>query len=101
MNPTFEHGGVSSYCGDNRAVLAALPEKSVQTCVTSPPYFGLPPYYGIIEMWLKTMDNSKKVNGEALQPSLRMGSIGACQSRFVRKNISCGNTLKNNVRLEK
>lgn len=40
MNPYYEHGGVSSYCGDNRAILAALPEKSVQTCVTSPPYFG-------------------------------------------------------------
>jgi DNA modification methylase len=30
--------------GDCRAVLATLPERSVQTCVTSPPYFGLRDY---------------------------------------------------------
>lgn len=30
--------------GDCRTVLAALPEKSVQCCVTSPPYFGLRDY---------------------------------------------------------
>jgi DNA modification methylase len=30
--------------GDCRASLAALPERSVQTCVTSPPYFGLRDY---------------------------------------------------------
>jgi DNA modification methylase len=32
------------YCGDVRAVLATLPERSVQTCLTSPPYFGLRDY---------------------------------------------------------
>jgi DNA modification methylase len=30
--------------GDCRASLAALPAGSVQTCVTSPPYFGLRDY---------------------------------------------------------
>jgi DNA modification methylase len=30
--------------GDCRAILATLPERSVQTCVTSPPYFGLRDY---------------------------------------------------------
>jgi DNA modification methylase len=30
--------------GDCREVLASLPERSVQTCVTSPPYFGLRDY---------------------------------------------------------
>jgi DNA modification methylase len=30
--------------GDCRTVLAGLPERSVQTCVTSPPYFGLRDY---------------------------------------------------------
>lgn len=30
--------------GDSRAVLATLPEASVQCCVTSPPYFGLRDY---------------------------------------------------------
>jgi DNA modification methylase len=30
--------------GDSRAVLATLPEHSVHTCITSPPYFGLRDY---------------------------------------------------------
>ena len=30
--------------GDNRELLRTLPEKSIQTCVTSPPYFGLRDY---------------------------------------------------------
>jgi DNA modification methylase len=30
--------------GDCRDVLRTLPERSVQTCVTSPPYFGLRDY---------------------------------------------------------
>lgn len=34
----FEHAGVQSYLGDSRAILKTLPEKSVQCCVTSPPY---------------------------------------------------------------
>jgi hypothetical protein len=32
------------HIGDARTVLATLPEKSAQTCVTSPPYFGLRSY---------------------------------------------------------
>lgn len=44
MEPAFEHAGVASYLGDNRKILRALPEKSVHTCVTSPPYFGLRDY---------------------------------------------------------
>ena len=32
------------HCGDARAVLATLPEQSVQTVVTSPPYWGLRDY---------------------------------------------------------
>ena len=35
---------VSVLVGDSRAILATLPEASVQTCVTSPPYFGLRDY---------------------------------------------------------
>lgn len=31
-------------CGDSREMLATLPDGSVQTCVTSPPYFGLRDY---------------------------------------------------------
>ena len=32
------------YCGDALAVLATLPDCSVQCCVTSPPYWGLRSY---------------------------------------------------------
>ncbi len=31
-------------CGDSRTILAGFPEKSVNCCVTSPPYFGLRDY---------------------------------------------------------
>lgn len=37
-------GDATIYHGDARAVLAALPDQSVQTCVTSPPYWGLRDY---------------------------------------------------------
>lgn len=36
--------GQAIYCGDVREVLKALPDESVQMCVTSPPYFGLRDY---------------------------------------------------------
>lgn len=36
--------GATMYCGDCREVLRFLPEQSVQSCVTSPPYFGLRDY---------------------------------------------------------
>jgi DNA modification methylase len=36
--------GARLLCGDVRAVLATLPDGSVQTCVTSPPYYGLRDY---------------------------------------------------------
>jgi len=32
------------YCGDVRAILPTLPERSVRCCVTSPPYWGLRDY---------------------------------------------------------
>ncbi len=35
---------VDLICGDVRQVLEGLPERSVQTCITSPPYFGLRDY---------------------------------------------------------
>lgn len=36
--------GVMIITGDCRDVLASLPAESAQTCVTSPPYFGLRSY---------------------------------------------------------
>ena len=44
MKPYFERDGATAYHGDCREVLAALPEQSVHTCVTSPPYWGLRDY---------------------------------------------------------
>ena len=44
MTPALERHNVTVYCGDVRAVLAALPEASVQCVVTSPPYWGLRDY---------------------------------------------------------
>jgi DNA modification methylase len=37
-------GDATLHLGDCLAVLATLPEQSVQTCITSPPYFGLRDY---------------------------------------------------------
>jgi len=39
------------YWGDARAVLRALPAESVQTCVTSPPYWGLRDYGIAPQVW--------------------------------------------------
>ena len=44
MTPTFDNGVVRFYQGDVRDVLRDLPTESVQTCVTSPPYWGLRDY---------------------------------------------------------
>ena len=44
MTPALECYNVTVYCGDVRAVLAALPEASVQCVVTSPPFWGLRSY---------------------------------------------------------
>lgn len=37
-------GDATLYLGDCREVLSTLPDQSVQTCITSPPYFGLRDY---------------------------------------------------------
>jgi len=39
-----EEPGITLYCGDALTVLRELPAESVQTCVTSPPYWGLRDY---------------------------------------------------------
>lgn len=44
MTPYWDCAGSTFYHGDVREVLRALPEQSVQTCVTSPPYWGLRDY---------------------------------------------------------
>jgi len=42
--PAYDHGGVTLITGDVRAVLPTLAAESVQTVVTSPPFFGLRDY---------------------------------------------------------
>lgn len=44
MQPYYEQDGITIYHGDCLATLATLPDRSAQTCVTSPPYFGLRDY---------------------------------------------------------
>ncbi len=44
MTPYYQDGSVTLYHGDALAALRELPEASVQTCVTSPPYWGLRDY---------------------------------------------------------
>ena len=44
MNPYFSNNQIDIFCGDSLAVLKTLPGESVQTVVTSPPYWGLRDY---------------------------------------------------------
>ena len=44
MKPYFETELGKLYCGDVLDVLRQLPDESAQTCVTSPPYWGLRDY---------------------------------------------------------
>lgn len=44
MKPYYSEDGIDLHLGDCRDVLKSLPDESVQTCVTSPPYFGLRDY---------------------------------------------------------
>lgn len=53
LRPAFEtpDGRVAVYCGDALEVLAALPEESVDCCVTSPPYWSLRKYDAAPSVW--------------------------------------------------
>jgi DNA modification methylase len=44
MTPYYSRAGIELFQGDCRAVLASLPDQSVQCCVTSPPYWNLRDY---------------------------------------------------------
>lgn len=47
----YEGENTRLYCGDVRAVLRGLPAKSVQTVITSPPYWGLRAYGTDPQVW--------------------------------------------------
>ncbi len=44
LKPYYQDEFITLYCGDVREVLKQLPENSVHTVVTSPPYYGLRDY---------------------------------------------------------
>ena len=44
MNPCYQDSRATLYQGDCREVLRELPEQSVHTCITSPPYWHLRDY---------------------------------------------------------
>ncbi len=44
MSPYYAEAGITLWQGDNRAHLKHLPDGAFNTCVTSPPYFGLRDY---------------------------------------------------------
>jgi DNA modification methylase len=44
MSDIVRIGDATLYTGDALSVLSGLPDQSVQTCITSPPYFGLRDY---------------------------------------------------------
>jgi DNA modification methylase len=106
MKPYYEHAGISLFCGDCADVLATLPDCSVQTCVTSPPYFGLRDY-GTAE-WeggdaacdhkmpsrvdaakavaTSTLVGSKDTQGHLKEPSYR-DVCGKCGARRIDRQI--------------
>jgi DNA modification methylase len=44
LTPIHDRDGITIYNGDCRSILPQLPERSVNCCVTSPPYWGLRDY---------------------------------------------------------
>lgn len=44
MEPLYTDNLNTFYCGESEQVLSELPENFIQSCVTSPPYFGLRDY---------------------------------------------------------
>lgn len=71
--------------GDCLASMRKLPNESVNCCVTSPPYFAIPPYYGIMQLW-QTKVNSRKASGEGNQPSSRKANTGDHADRIGIRN---------------
>ncbi len=85
--------------GDALAVLRTMAAESVQMCVTSPPYYTMPPYYGIMRIWQanqKQTADSNRVSGEALQPNLRKANTGDHADRIGIRNGLLLSTPKSN-----
>jgi len=90
LQPYWTKNGLSIYHGDCLDVLAALPEGIAQTCVTSPPYWGLRDY-GTAE-WQGGDPECKHECGGQVQDSKAQGAIvngvrPGCDASTCRK---CG-----------
>jgi len=86
--------------GDALAVLQMMAAESVQTCVTSPPYFAMPPYYGIVRLW-QTKVNSKKASDGENQLSSGKASTGDRASRIGIRSGSLLSTSKSSDQPER
>lgn len=62
MTPYHEDEWLTVFAGDCREVMAAMPAESVQTVVTSPPYFGLRDYGLPPAVWSDPSDPAQHVH---------------------------------------
>jgi DNA modification methylase len=63
MKPYLDENNITLYVGDSRAVLAELPDQSVNCCVTSPPYWGLRDGRGFCSVCVKGMAKTQNQRG--------------------------------------
>jgi DNA modification methylase len=77
LTPYYQDDLVTLYCGDVREVLPRLPSELVQTCVTSPPYYGLRDYNTAGQIGLEHTPN---------QYIVEMASIFRHIHRVLRKD---------------
>lgn len=73
MQPIYEHSGVKIFHGSCLSVLEQLPSESINTCITSPPYWGLRDY-GTGKWTGGTLDCSHRVGGQ-VQDNKAKGAI--------------------------
>ena len=61
--------------GDVRASLATVPDGSVQTCITSPPYWGLRDYGHAGQLGLEPTPGGPRAVGGMVSPPWRDGGL--------------------------
>lgn len=60
MNPIYDNEFQTLYCGDNCAVMATMPDASIDLVVTSPPYDNLRTYGG--HSWQRKLAGAASVS---------------------------------------
>lgn len=81
-----------------------LADKSVHAVVTSPPYFAMPPYYGIIRLWqtdLNQMVDSRRASDVDVRPSSKRASTGDRTNRTGTRIGLFVNTSKSSDQRER